>query len=96
MTEPELCIEKHKRVDERLETHEKRLNNHSEELDRLSTSDTRNSTQIDNLCNKIEHIIEEVKCFILFIVEDVYMKKKSSFFCHYCSFNYFISIMLHE
>jgi archaellum component FlaC len=68
MTEPDLCNEKHKRVDERLETHEKRLNNHSDELDRLSTSDTRNSTQIDNLCNKIDGLITTNKWFIGLIV----------------------------
>lgn len=68
MTEPEVCQEKHKRIDERLETHEKRLNSHSEELDRLSLSDTRNSTQIDNLCDKIDGLITTNKWFIGLIV----------------------------
>jgi archaellum component FlaC len=64
MTEPELCQERHKRVDERLETHERRLNSHSEELDRLSISDTKNSTQIDNLCDKIDGLVTIIKWFI--------------------------------
>ena len=29
-----VCDERHKRIDEKLESHERRLNNHSERLDR--------------------------------------------------------------
>jgi len=31
----EVCNEKHKRLDEKLEVHERRLNNHGERLDRI-------------------------------------------------------------
>ena len=59
-----ICAEKHKRVDEQLEVHETRLNSHSKEIDRLSTSDTKNSTQIEHLCGKIDDLVVTIKWFI--------------------------------
>ena len=54
MAEPKICELNHKRVDERLDTHEKRLNSHSEELDKLCVSDARNTNErFTNLCKQI-------------------------------------------
>lgn len=48
-----LCVEKHKRVDERLDHHEKWLGDHEEKIDRLDRSDASNTQAIDNLCKQI-------------------------------------------
>jgi chromosome segregation ATPase len=68
MTEQNLCEEKHKRVDERLDTHEKRLNSHSEELDRLSMSDARNTNEISNLCKQIGDLVTTLRWLIGLLV----------------------------
>jgi chromosome segregation ATPase len=68
MTEPGICQERHKRVDERLDTHEKRLNSHSEELDRLSTSDARNTNEITNLCKQIGDLVTTLRWLIGLLV----------------------------
>lgn len=64
VTMENVCNEKHKRVDERLETHEKRLNAHAEQLDGLSLSDARNTTSLDNLCKQIADLVQTVKWLI--------------------------------
>lgn len=68
MTEPEVCKEKHKRVDERLDTHERRLNSHSEELDKLSVSDARNTNEITNLCKQIGDLVTTLRWLIGLLV----------------------------
>jgi chromosome segregation ATPase len=68
MTEPKLCEERHKRVDERLDTHEKRLNSHSEELDKLSVSDARNTNEITNLCKQIGDLVATLRWLIGLLV----------------------------
>lgn len=59
-----LCDEKHKRVDERLDTHERRLNAHSDQLDGLLVSDAKNTTSLDNLCKQIADLVQTVKWLI--------------------------------
>jgi hypothetical protein len=68
MTDEKLCEEKHKRVDERLDTHEKRLNNHSEEIDRLSMSDARNTNELTNLCKQIGDLVTTLRWLIGLLV----------------------------
>jgi hypothetical protein len=68
MTEPDLCKEKHKRVDERLDIQDKRLNSHSEEIDRLSKSDARNTNEITNLCKQIGDLVTTLRWLIGLLV----------------------------
>jgi len=60
----EICLEKHKRVDERLDIHETRLNNHSERIDKLEQRGSAVDYQIKNLCEKIDGLITTMKWFI--------------------------------
>lgn len=60
----DICSEKHRRIDEKMEVHDKRLNDHARQLDELSISNARNSTQIDNLCGKIDDLVTIIKWFI--------------------------------
>lgn len=67
----ELCTEKHKQVDLRIDTNERRINSHSEELDeiRKEISDLRADgreykTQIVNLCKQIAELTTTLKWFI--------------------------------
>lgn len=53
----QLCEERHKRVDERLLTHETRLNGHSNRLDVLEQYKSKSEEKIDNLCDKIDKLI---------------------------------------
>lgn len=64
----EICLEKHKRVDERLDIHETRLNNHSERIDKLEQRGSAVDYQIKNLCEKIDGLITTMKWFIGLLV----------------------------
>lgn len=64
MEQNNLCIEKHKRVDEILDNHEERLNNHAKQIDSLNISDVKHDTQIDILCEKIGDLVVTTKWFI--------------------------------
>lgn len=48
-----LCDEKHKAIDNRIETCERRLNAHGTAIDALQKSDAANTTQIKNLTSAI-------------------------------------------
>ncbi|MBV4417073.1 hemolysin XhlA family protein [Clostridium tyrobutyricum] len=56
-----LCDEKHKRVDARLDLHDKRLNDHADRLDRLEQNEAENRTEIKNLINKMDDFISAIK-----------------------------------
>lgn len=60
----ELCIEKHKRVDERLDIQDKRLNNHSDRIDKLEQHQSRTETQIVNLCEQIKSLVTTIRWFM--------------------------------
>lgn len=49
----ETCLEKHKRIDERLDIHDKRLDKHGERLDKLDRSDAKKEEAISNLCRQL-------------------------------------------
>lgn len=49
----EVCAEKHKRVDERLDHHTNWLGEHEKKIDRLDRSDAVNTTALENLCKQI-------------------------------------------
>lgn len=56
-----VCIEKHKRVDERLDLTERRLNDHSARLDKVEQYQSRFEIQIENLCSKIDSLLSAMK-----------------------------------
>ena len=60
----QLCSEKHKRVDERLDTHDKRLNDHGTQLDELAITQATQAQITQNLCGKIDDLVQIVKWFI--------------------------------
>jgi chromosome segregation ATPase len=68
MTEAEVCQERHKRIDEKLDIHDKRLNSHSEEIDRLNVSDARNTNEITNLCKQIGDLVTTLRWLIGLLV----------------------------
>jgi hypothetical protein len=68
MTEPKVCEERHRRVDERLDTHERRLNSHSEELDKLSKSDAVNTTMIGQLIKKLDSLTTAVWALVVVFI----------------------------
>lgn len=68
MTEAEVCQERHKRIDEKLDIHDKRLNSHSEEIDRLNVSDARNTNEITNLCKQISDLVTTLRWLIGLLV----------------------------
>jgi len=49
----DVCNEKHKRIDERLDHHDKWLGEHEEKIDRLDRSDAKNTNAIENLCSQL-------------------------------------------
>lgn len=51
-----LCLERHKRVDERLETHDKRLNNHSERLDSIERTSSRLEERLEGLITQLRNL----------------------------------------
>lgn len=68
MSELKLCDEKHKRIDEKIEVHEKRLNNHSARLDKLEQDGAELKAEIKNLCKQIEGLNSTLKWFIGLLV----------------------------
>ena len=54
----DICTEKHRRVDERLDTHETRLNNHGERIDRLEQYRSRAEVQVEQLCKQIKSLVK--------------------------------------
>lgn len=60
----ELCIEKHKRIDEKLEVHNTRLNNHGERLDKLEQDNASFKTELKNLCDNLKQLTGVLKALI--------------------------------
>ena len=59
-----LCDERHKRIDEKLELHERRLNNHSERLDRIELANGRLEERLNSLITQLENLNKTMKWFI--------------------------------
>jgi uncharacterized protein YlxW (UPF0749 family) len=64
----ELYLEKHKSLEDKVNTQEKRINAHSEKLDKLEQNDARMITQIENLCKQLEGLTAVLKWFIGLLV----------------------------
>ena len=60
----ELCLEKHKRLDEKLEVHDTRLNNHSERLDKLEQDNASFKAELKNLCDNLKQLTSVLKGLI--------------------------------
>ena len=58
------CKERHKRIDEKLETLDKRLNNHSERLDRIELVNTKLEERLDNLIKQLTQLNSTMKWFM--------------------------------
>ena len=63
-TVSEICKEKHKRVDERLDTHDTRLNNHSERLDMIEKVNSRLEERLDGLIKQLESLNSTMRWFM--------------------------------
>jgi len=62
--EQELCIEKHKQIDERFNVSERRISKHSEKIDELSEDSREYKVQIQNLCKLLEDLTQTIKWFM--------------------------------
>jgi uncharacterized coiled-coil protein SlyX len=71
MTEPEVCKEKHKRVDEKLEDHEERLSDHDKAIEKLSKSDAVNTTLIGQLIKKLDGLTTAIWALVLVFIGSV-------------------------
>ena len=65
---PELCKEKHKRIDEKINTHERRLNNHGGRIDQLEQYQSKTETMIKNLCERIDGLVTTMRWFMGLLV----------------------------
>ncbi|GFN35394.1 hemolysin XhlA family protein [Tepidimicrobium xylanilyticum] len=63
-----VCDERHKRIDEKLESHERRLNNHSERLDRIELANGRLEERLNSLITQLENLNKTMKWFITALV----------------------------
>lgn len=61
MTETAVCTERHRRIDERLDTQDRRINNHSERLDKVEQFQSRTETKIENLCEQIQGLVTTIR-----------------------------------
>ena len=59
-----LCDERHNRINEKLELHERRLNNHSERLDRIELASGRLEERLNNLIAQLENLNKTMKWFM--------------------------------
>jgi predicted nuclease with TOPRIM domain len=62
--EEKVCNEKHRRIDEKFETHERRINNHSERLDRIEISSSKLEERLDGLIDKLGSLNTTLRWFI--------------------------------
>jgi len=63
-----VCDERHKRIEEKFELHERRLNNHSERLDRIELTSGRLEERLNNLILQLEQLNKTMKWFIGLLV----------------------------
>ena len=56
----ELCALKHASVDERVDNAECRLDRHDEEIKALQLGQTATNTRMDNVCDKLDKLIDAI------------------------------------
>lgn len=66
--EKSICDERHKRIDEKLELHERKLDIQSERLDRIELASGRLEERINNLIAQLENLNKTIKWFITALV----------------------------
>lgn len=66
--EDKLCEAKHKRLDEKIDVHERRINNHSERLDRIELVNGRLEERLDGLIKQLAQLNTTMKWFIGLLV----------------------------
>lgn len=63
-----LCKERHKRIDEKIDVHERRINNHSERLDAIECSTSRLEERLDGLIKQLTQLNSTLKWFMGLII----------------------------
>ncbi|WP_123053164.1 hemolysin XhlA family protein [Clostridium sp. JN-1] len=53
----ELCAERHKRIDEKLDLHDTKLNDCSNRLDKLEQRGAAVDEKLENLCDQIKNLV---------------------------------------
>jgi sugar-specific transcriptional regulator TrmB len=66
--EKEVCNERHIRIDEKLENHDKRLDNYAVRLDKLEQVQSEFRIEIKNLCDNLKSLTAALKWFICLIL----------------------------
>lgn len=60
----EVCLERHKRIDENIDKQEKRLDDHDVRLDRLEQDGRELKIEIKNLCENLKSLTNIMKWFV--------------------------------
>lgn len=60
----EVCLERHKRVDERLDKNDECLNNHGSRLDKIEQDGRELKTELKNLCKSLKSMTDIMKWFL--------------------------------
>ena len=66
--EKNVCDERYRQIDYRLDVTEKRLNDHGERLDRIELSNGRLEERLNNLITQLEQLNKTMKWFIGLLV----------------------------
>ena len=66
--EKNVCDERHRQIDYRLDVTEKRLNDHGERLDKIELSNGRLEERLNNLITQLEQLNKTMKWFIALLV----------------------------
>lgn len=56
-----VCLERHGRIDEKIQIQTDRLNDHSKRIDLLEQYQSRSQEQIKNLCDQIKSLVVTIK-----------------------------------
>lgn len=59
-----VCDEKHRRIDEKFDTHERRINNHSERIDMIERVNSRLEERLDGLIKQLSTLNSTMKWFM--------------------------------
>ena len=59
-----LCLERHRSINDKAEVHDRRLNDHSGRIDRLEQRGASVDTKIENLCEQIRSLVSIMKWFL--------------------------------
>ena len=61
----EACLERHKRIEEKLDVHESRLNSHGGRLDKIEQDNRELKIEIKNLCENLKSLTNIMKWFVM-------------------------------